>query len=133
MLIEVIMKRSRKAARKIALRSLKVRQTGRGKTRDKIANVIGNVTDAATIPLALVGGPVGLAIGVVAEVGKRVVQKAIKADWKQTKKREFDKAYKAVKNPRTKKKRNWWTGGFYTKRKNPVKNRYSEDYNMLWW
>jgi hypothetical protein len=48
--------------------------------------------DAVTTPLTSAAGPVGLAAGLMLEVGKSAIQKAIRADWTQTKEREFKKA-----------------------------------------
>lgn len=79
------------------------------------------------------GGPVGLAIQAAVELGYRALEKAIKADYTQSKQREFNKAYKPVRDKRSGRAPNWLTGGWYAPRENPKKNRYAEDYEFGTW
>lgn len=100
-------------------------QTGSGRTQDKVADAIGTGIDVVSMGLTA-AGPVGWAAQIGLELGKMVLQKAIKADYTQTKKREFDKAYEPVRSTRT--------GRIigYNPRKNPEPNRYSQDYDQLY-
>ena len=114
-------------------------QRGRGAVRDVAADLITRgAKKVGTFALkrlagAAAGGPVGLAIQAFVELTGRALEKAIKADWTQSKRREFNKAYKPVTNKRTGKGPNWLTGGYFAPRKNPKKNRYDEDYGFGKW
>ena len=64
---------------------------------------------------------------------EKAIEKAISADYTQSKRREFKKAYKPVRNRRTGKKPNWLTGGWYAPKEDPKANRYEEDYGFGTW
>jgi hypothetical protein len=70
-------------------------------------------------------------LGAVQFLAEEAFKKAINANWHQTKRGEFKKAYKPVRNPRTGKKPNFWTGGWYKRRKD-AHGRFDEDYDGLY-
>ena len=115
----------------------KRKQKGAGKIKNAIADLAEQaVSNAAKAALASAIGSSAAGPGSAALAGMvlgMAAKKAIKADYTQSKRREFNKAYKPMKNPRTGKKPNWFTGGWYSKRKNPSKNRYQEDYGFGTW
>jgi len=126
-------------ARKRRGRRRRRKQWGRGAVADVAADLVKEgAKQAGSFALkklagAAAGGPVGMAIQAFVELGGRALEKAIKADWTQSKRREFKKAYKPVRNKRTGRGPNWLTGGWYAPRKNPEKNRYDEDYGFGQW
>jgi hypothetical protein len=92
------------------------KQIGYREKQDKAADTIGHIADGVTTALTL-AWPVGVPAQVAIEIGKMALDKMIRADYTQTKEREFKKAYKPIRNPRTGKMPNFWTGGWYARRK----------------
>lgn len=75
----------------------------------------------------------GAGANLAAEMMAKAFEKAIMADYTQSKRREFKKAYKPVKSKRTGKKPNWLTGGWYAPRKDAKPNRHEQDYGFGTW
>ena len=129
------MRKFRKPQKKFKKRK---RIRGRGKVGDTLKEVaVEGAKQAGSALLkrfagAAAGGPVGIGIVAVTELMGRAIEKAVKADYTQSKRREFKKAWKPVKDKRGKKP-NWLTGGWYAPKKNPKKNRYDEDYGFGTW
>ena len=72
-----------------------------------------------------------LAVSVLVDAAKKAAQ----ANWRQTKKGEFEKAYERVPNPK-RNKWSWLTGvgiDTYRRRKGAKKNNYDRDYGYGKW
>jgi hypothetical protein len=117
----------REAKRRKKLKGRKSVQRGRG-AKDKVASALEKGFDAASTAVMTAGGPIGVMGAAALELLKRVSTKAIKANWKQTKRAEFNKAYEPVYS-----KRNPGQIVGYNRRKNAGTNRYHEDYGFGKW